>query len=716
MLKLLKLLKPSALLIIFCVIAVSVTGIASLLLPDRMSVIIGEGITSEIEYETTDDGMPIYLNLPGEKMPLPKFVYEGAGKLVLTVDAEGRHLASIDLDLNEAPHFYHTEKDINGNVINLVIPTDEGLTYIPMPVIIRTVDGNPNSERMQGRVVQDDSGAPQVEKRQVSHLDVIWRNGIIMIIITLVSSVASVAVAMLSAKIGMRFGRDIRSKLFRKTVYFSQEQEDQFGTASLITRMTNDVTQMQMIVIMTIRMSLVVPVVLIGGIILSFSKDPKMTGMLLISAPLVLMVIGTVAYKVVPLFKQMQKKIDNLTLVARENITGVRVIRAFGQDERENKRFNFANYQFQVIAIKAARIIAFVFPAMQLIMSITAIGVMVIAINVINSGLQVGSLDFKTIGNMMAVIQYMMQIMFSIIMFSIIFIMVPRASVSAERINEVLDTVNNVKEPDSPVKAQDNNGIIEFKNVSFAFPNASNNTLSNINITLNKGETTAIIGSTGSGKSTLINLIPRLYDVTDGEIVLDSVNIKDYALSDLRSKIGFVSQKAILFEGSIRDNIAYGNQEVTDEDIVRAAKIAQAEEFINELSEGYDYKIEQGGANLSGGQKQRVAIARALCRRPSVYIFDDSFSALDFKTDKRLRKALLKEIKDSTVIIVAQRIGTIMNADRIIVMQDGKIVGIGKHKQLLKDCDVYKEIAISQLSEDELLKGGLDMDIEGGTL
>lgn len=694
MLKLFKMLKPSRIPLLICLLLVTIVGISSLMLPDRMSRIIGEGITAEIEYERAADGSPIYINIMGNKSPMPKFTYQGAGELVLNKDNEG--------DYNVVIKLFDYEKDEKGEIIKISVPVEGELQSFPMPVFLRTEDGDINSPIKQGRVVLDAAGFPQVKKKQVSHLDVIWKNGLIMILITLGSSAASVLLAYLSSNIGMRFGKDLRSSLFHKTLYFSSEEENKFGTASLITRMTNDVTQMQMFVMMAIRMMLVVPVMFIGGLIMAFNKDAKMTGILLISAPLVLIIIGTVASKVVPMFKKMQKRADNLTLVSRENITGVRVIRAFGQDERENRRFNFANVQVTELATKAGRIMAFVFPSIQLIMSLTMVGIVAVTVSRIDAGLKLGSIDFTALGNMMAVSQYMMQIMMSVIMFSIIFIMVPRASVSAVRINEVLNTVGKINDPDAPKKSEKAFSALEFKDVSFSFPNASNPVLANINFSLNKGETTAIIGSTGSGKTTLINLIPRMFDVTDGEILINGVNIKDMTLKDLRAKIGFVSQKAVLFEGSVSENISYGRPNATEDEIIEAAKIAQAHNFIIENAEGYQYKIEQDGANLSGGQKQRLAIARAVCRKPDIYIFDDSFSALDFKTDKKLRAALDKVTAESTVIIVAQRIGTIMNADRIIVMQDGRIVGMGRHKKLLRECEVYREIAVSQLSEKEL--------------
>jgi ATP-binding cassette subfamily B protein len=680
-----------------------------------MSVIIGEGITTEIEHETTADGHTIYMIFGQIKTELPKIVHEGAGELVLTyTEATDTYSVSPQVDFSAEP-YYLTEKDSEGNTVYITMPDAEGnLETIALPSFLRTEDGTTGTPVKQGYVVLDDSGAPQMVRKQVSNLDVIWKNGIIMILITLLSSIASIGVAYVSSKVGMYFGRDIRKNLFRKTVYFSQEQENKFGTASLITRMTNDVMQMQNITMMSMRMMINVPIVFVGGIIMAYRKDPEMMKVLFISAPVVLLFIGVVAANIVPIFKKMQKRIDNMTLVARENITGVRVIRAFNQDERENKRFDHANKQVTGLAIKAARIMAVLFPAMQLIMSLTAIAVVAIAVQRVNAGLQAGSIDFTMLGNMMAVIQYMIQIMFSLVMFSIIFILVPRASVSANRINEVLESENNIVDPKTPLTNSIKGGEIEFKGVNFAFPGAAANVLSDINLSVKSGETVAIIGSTGSGKSTLINLIPRLYDVTEGTVLLDGVDVRDYKQDELRGKIGFISQKAILFEGSIRDNIRYGRPDATEEEILQAAEISQAKDFIEEYEDGLDHRIDQGGANLSGGQKQRLAIARAICRRPEVYIFDDSFSALDFKTDKKLRSALKKITSGSTVIIVAQRIGTIMNADKIIVIHDGKIVGTGKHKQLLRDCEVYKEIAISQMSEEELMRSGLET--AGGAL
>jgi ATP-binding cassette subfamily B protein len=504
--------------------------------------------------------------------------------------------------------------------------------------------------------------------------------------------------------VGAAFGRDIRKKLFDKVIRMSKSQEDAFSTASLITRTTNDVTQLQNLIIMALRMMINVPFMFAGGLIMAMSKDPKMTLVLLVSIPMVAVIIGFAARKVVPLFKSIQKKIDHLTAVSRENITGIRVIRAFGGEEYEDKRFDQANKSVTQTGLKAARIMSALMPLIMLIMSLTALSVMFIAVFNINSDLNKQMLDYTGIGNMMAVIQYIMQIMFSVVMFSVIFIMVPRASVSATRINEILETEPDIIDPPNPVFPL-RQGLVEFENVSFAYSDsAAEKTLENIRFTAKKGTVTAIIGGTGSGKSTLINLIPRQYDATDGKVKIDGVDVREMSLKDLRSRIGFVAQKAVLFEGNIKDNVLYGADK--DNRLKQALEIAQAMNIVEEKEGGYEAVVEQGGRNLSGGQKQRLTIARALATDADILVFDDSFSALDFKTDAMLRKALRENTKDKTVIIVAQRIGTVMDADNIIVLDKGKIVGMGRHEELMERCQEYKDIALSQLSEEELAKGG----------
>lgn len=673
-------------LILIMVIGIS---LSSLYLPDRMSKIIGDGITSEVVYETTDNGEEIYLAIPEMdlEMPLPKIRYKEAGKLVINRIEGKNYVIPIDF-----------EKDTKGNIINLLNPlTGESL---PIPQFLRTVDGNAASQQQQGELLLDSEGFPQLVFQQKSHLDVIWKNGLIMLGITLFSSILSIIVAFLSSKVGSAFGRDIRNTLFNKVISLSKSQEDSFSTASLITRTTNDVTQLQMLVIMALRMMLNVPIMFAGGLIMAMNKDAKMTIVLLVSIPVIALVIGLVATKIIPLFKSVQKRIDHLTKVSRENITGVRVIRAFGGEEFEDGRFVEANKSVTEVSLKAARYMSVLMPSIMLIMSLTAISIMFIATFNINAALRNNALDFTRIGNMMAVIQYIMQIMFSVIMFSIIFIMVPRASVSAVRINEVLKTDPSIINPDDP-KTASRKGKVEFKNVSFSYSDSSSkNVLEGINFTAKKGTITAIIGGTGSGKSTLINLIPRLYDVTNGTVKVDDLDVREMKLDDLRSRIGMVTQKAVVFEGNIKENILYGAEDGNKLD--EAINIAQARNFVEEKEGGVDAAVEQGGRNFSGGQKQRINIARALATNADIIILDDSFSALDFATDASLRKELDKVIRNKTVIIVAQRIGTVMDADNILVLDEGRLVGKGKHKDLLMHCPEYRDIALSQLSEKEL--------------
>jgi len=439
---------------------------------------------------------------------------------------------------------------------------------------------------------------------------------------------------------------------------------------------------------------------MIGGVIFALRKSVQLTSPLGIGVPILAVMIVIVFIFVTPLFKKLQKKIDKLTMVTRESINGVRVIRAFGQGEREVERFDKANTDLNDLQLKAGRIMAILNPSVNLVFNFVMIGILFTAYNMLFAS---DIVDYSGIANISAVFQYSMQIMFSILMLTMTFIMYPRAQVTANRIKEVLETETSIKDKRNPKYDDfDFKGKVVFDDVSFKFPEADSYILNNINIQASPGEVVAIIGSTGSGKSTIVNLLPRLIDVTKGSLTIDGVPIKDIGIKKLRSLIGFVPQKALLFSGTIRENIAFGKENATDEEIKEAAYIAQASDFIESMENKYDSIIEQGGVNLSGGQKQRISIARSIVRKPKIYIFDDSFSALDFKTDFNLRKALKEHVEDVTVFIVAQRIGTIMNADKIVVLQEGRIVGYGKHKELLKTCDVYREIAISQMDEEEL--------------
>lgn len=523
----------------------------------------------------------------------------------------------------------------------------------------------------------------------------IWRYGGYMLIVALGSTACAIIGSLLSSRVAMGVGRDLRDLVFSRVEEYSLHEFDKIGTASLITRTTNDIVQVQTMIVMGLRFLIYAPIMCIGGIIMAYAKDKSLTMMLAIILPIMLLFIGIVAAAIVPLFKSMQKKIDKVNLVLRENLTGIRVIRAFNRLESEQERFMEANKELTDTSIKVNKIMSIMQPIMMLFMNLTTVGVIWFA------GIRIGNGQME-LGDMMAFMQYAMQIMFSLIMVTIMFVMIPRAQASAIRINEVLDIKPEIKDTKAPQKADSQRGYVEFKDVTFSYPGAQEPAISNISFFAKPGETTAIIGGTGSGKSTLINLIPRFYDVDSGNIIIDGVDVRDMTQHDLRAKIGFVPQSIVLFSGTVAENIRFGKSEATYEEIEHAAEVAQASGFISELKDGYESQIAQGGTNISGGQKQRLSIARALVRQPEIYIFDDSFSALDFKTDANLRAALKKEIKESTVIIVAQRVSTVMDADRIIVLDEGKIVGLGKHRELLKTCEVYHEIVSSQLSEEEI--------------
>ncbi|CRK83281.1 ABC transporter ATP-binding protein [Neobacillus massiliamazoniensis] len=523
----------------------------------------------------------------------------------------------------------------------------------------------------------------------------IWRIGGFMLLVAAGGMVCSIFASYLSARIAAGFGRNLRSKLFSHVSNFSLQEFDQLGTASLITRTTNDITQVQQVLVMMLRMMASAPMMCIGGIIMAYSKDAKLTLVLAVAIPILVLAIVIIAKSGIPLFKAMQIKLDTINRVLRENLTGIRVIRSFNRVEHEKKRFNEANFDLMSTAIKVNKIMASMMPIMMVVLNLTTVAIVWFGgIRISNGHMQVG--------DMMAFIQYAMQIMFSFIMLSMMFVMIPRASVSAVRINEVLNTVTNIKDPNSSLGAEGTKGTVEFRNVTFSYPGAEMPAISDISFSMKPGEVTAIIGGTGSGKSTLVNLIPRFYDVQKGEILLDGVNVREMTQKHLREKIGFVPQTAVLFTGTMAENIRYGKEDASDEEVQHAAEIAQASQFIANMPEGYQSVIAQGGTNISGGQKQRLSIARALVRNPEIYVFDDSFSALDFKTDAKLRAALKKETVDATVLIVAQRVSTIIDADQIIVLDEGRITGIGKHRELMESSAVYREIVMSQLSEEEI--------------
>ncbi|MCH6265438.1 ABC transporter ATP-binding protein [Neobacillus citreus] len=523
----------------------------------------------------------------------------------------------------------------------------------------------------------------------------IWKIGGFMLLVAAGGMICSVSASFFSAKAASGFGKLLRSKIFSHVGDFSLQEFDQFGTASLITRTTNDITQIQQVLIMMLRMMVMAPMMCIGGIIMALSKDTKLSLVLAVAIPILIIIILIVQRNAIPLFKAMQVKLDNLNRVLRENLTGIRVIRSFNRIEHEKKRFDEASWDLTQTAIKVNKLMAVMMPTMMIILNLTTVAIIWFG------GIRISN-GHMEVGDMMAFIQYAMQIMFSFLMLSMMFVMIPRASVSAVRIIEVLDTTADIKNPSTPRLPVSSNGEVEFQNVSFSYPGAEMPAISNISFKMRPGEITAIIGGTGSGKSTLINLIPRFYDAGSGKVLVDGTDVREMTQELLRKKIGFVPQQAVLFTGTISENILYGKEEASDEEVRHAAEIAQAAEFINEMPEGYNTLIAQGGTNVSGGQKQRLSIARALVRRPEIFIFDDSFSALDFKTDAMLRAALKEQTQQSTVLIVAQRVSTIIDADQIIVLDNGEIAGIGKHKELMETSKVYREIVMSQLSEEEI--------------
>jgi len=523
----------------------------------------------------------------------------------------------------------------------------------------------------------------------------IWRVGGRMLLVAAGSAVCAIAVSYLAARIAAGFGRILRARVFTRAESFSLHEFDKIGTSTMITRTTNDITQVQMVMVMILRMMVMAPMMAIGGTIMAVSKDAHLSLILLIAVPFLAAVITLLASRTIPLFTLMQSKLDRLNRVLREGLTGIRVIRAFDRVEYEKRRFEEANRDLTETAIRVNRILAVLFPVLMLVMNFTSISI------VWFGGIRIDNGQMK-LGDMMAFIQYAMQIMFSLVMVSMMFVMIPRAEASATRINEVLETAPEINDPTEPKRVASQRGLVEFEDVTFSYPGAEQPALNHISFRAEPGQVTAIIGGTGSGKSTLISLIPRFYDVDSGRVLVDGVDVREMTQDDLRARIGFVPQKAVLFTGTIADNIRYGKETATDEEVRRAAEIAQATEFISGMKDGFASEISQGGTNVSGGQKQRLSIARALVRRPEIYVFDDSFSALDFRTDARLRAALRKETADATVIIVTQRVSTVMDADQIIVLDDGEIAGIGRHKDLLKTCPVYREIVSSQLSEEEL--------------
>ncbi|MFC4007359.1 ABC transporter ATP-binding protein [Nonomuraea purpurea] len=522
----------------------------------------------------------------------------------------------------------------------------------------------------------------------------IVRIGLVMLGVTLIQITCSVVAVYYGAKISMGLGRDLRAAIFHRVQDFSAQEINRFGLPSLITRTTNDVQQVQLLVLMTFTLMVAAPIMCVGGIVLALREDMTLSSLLLVVLPLMVVIVGLIVMRMRPLFRTMQERIDRINQVLREQITGIRVIRAFVRDRHERERFGVANDQLTDVSLRVGRLMALMFPTVMLVVNVSSVAVVWFGGHRIAEGaMQVGALT--------AVIAYLMQILMSVMMAMFMFFMIPRAEVCAERIEEVLDTEPTVHPPAEPVTPQTHLGELELRSVDFRYPGAEEPVLCEVSFTARPGHTTAIIGSTGSGKTTLLNLIPRLFDATDGQVLVDGVNVRDLDPAVLSRAVGLVPQSPYLFSGTVASNLRYGRPDATDEELWRALEVAQAREFVEAMPGGLDEPISQGGTNVSGGQRQRLAIARTLVHRPEIYLFDDSFSALDYATDARLRAALDEEIADATIVIVAQRVNTIRDADLILVLDDGRVVGSGDHAELMTGCPTYREIVLSQLTEQE---------------
>ena len=744
MLKVLKNLKESFLLVVAIIILLCIQATADLNLPDFTSKIVNTGIQQGgIEYavpdvitsknfenlmyftendeqiksyyelmEKNEDNLEDYPELENQDIYELKNISKSEKENLETLIA--KPLAIVyQLENEEAAN------SIKQGMLESVQEDNPQYQLIEQTDIIDLIKQMPDSQKeiilnkidsmistMSDSIIEQ--AAIQAVKTEYSNigidLDKIQNNYIFMVGlqmtgVALISMASAVTIMFLSSRVAAKLGKTLREKLFKKVLSFSTAEFNRFSTASLITRSTNDVQQIQQLITMLFRVLVYAPIIGIGGVLRVIRTGTlSMAWVIALAVVLIIAIVIVLFIVAMPKFKKMQSLIDRLNLVAREILTGLPVIRAFNTQKREEKRFDEANNNLKKNSIFVNKAMSLMMPSMMFIMQAIMILIIWVGGHNVDSGIM-------QVGDMMAFLQYTMQIVMSFLMISIISILLPRASVSANRINEVLETEPEIK--DKPVEEQQKfdeskKGLVEFKNVSFKYPDADTEILEDIDFTAEAGKTTAIIGSTGSGKSTLVNLIPRFYDVTRGELLVDGVNIKNVSQKDLRSRIGFVPQKGVLFSGTIESNIKYGKDNISDDEMKKAASIAQATEFIEKKEEGYNSPIAQGGNNVSGGQKQRLSIARALAIDPEIYVFDDSFSALDLKTDKALREALNTQTENKTVIIVAQRISTIMNADKIIVLEEGKIVGKGTHEELLKNCETYRQIALSQLSEEEL--------------
>ncbi|MDQ2624800.1 MAG: ABC transporter ATP-binding protein/permease [Actinomycetota bacterium] len=525
----------------------------------------------------------------------------------------------------------------------------------------------------------------------------ILRLGVVMLAVSLVQVVGAVLAVYFGSRAAMGFGRDVRKRVFEHVQGFSAQEHGHFGAPTLITRTTNDVQQVQMVVFMTFTMMIMAPILLVGGVVMALREDVELSAVLVVSVPVLAGIVALVVWRMVPMFRSMQKRIDDINRVMREQIAGIRVVRAFVREERESQRFAVANDRLFDVSLRVGKVMAFMFPLVMLVLNLTSAAVLWFGAGRVDSGqMEVGAL--------VAFLSYIAYILMAVMMTTMMFVMVPRAMVSAERIGEILDTEPTVRAPGTPRSLPAPvRGRIEMRAVEFRYPGAEDAVLHGVDLVAEPGETTAIIGSTGSGKSTLLNLVPRLFDVTGGAVLVDGVDVREIELEELWSHIGLIPQRPFLFSGTIRSNVLYGKPDASDDELWHALEVAQAKSFVESLPEGLDAPIVQGGSNVSGGQRQRLAIARALVRRPSIYLFDDSFSALDYATDAALRAALVPETRDAAVVVVAQRVATIRNAHRIVVLENGAVVDSGTHPELLERCETYQEIVYSQLSAQEAM-------------
>ncbi len=740
MLKLIRYLKPYTVFIVVAVALLFVQAMTELALPDYMSNIVNVGIQQggiedaipEVVSKETFDDVSLFMSQEERQQVLSYYdliskesanyeenlkkypILESKDVYVLK-SGEIEDRPSLNLILGKALMAYSGVK--NGMVgENGSFAPPSGFTIPEGANVLLLLRLMPEAQRLEmlnqvdsmvevmGKTIVNQSGALAVKEiyeelgmnTQKLQSGYVLRTGFIMVLMTLLSVLCTIMVAFIASKIAAASARTVRRDVFEKVENFSNSEFAQFSTASLITRTTNDITQIQLVVVLIIRMVFYAPIIGVGGIIRALEKSASMSWIIALAVIILLGMVGIVFAIALPKFKKMQKLVDKLNLVTREHLSGLMVVRAFNTQKFEEERFDAANRDFTRTDLFVNRVMVVLMPAIMFVMN----GTMLLIVWVGAHQIEASTMQ---VGDMMAYIQYSMLIIFAFLMLTMMFIMIPRASVSGARVSEILEVDPQIKDPKNPKKfSQDFKGTVEFKNVCYRFPGAEKNILNSISFTALPGQTTAIIGSTGSGKSTLLNMIPRFYDVCGGQVLVDGIDIREVSQHDLRERIGYVPQKGVLFSGTIESNLKYADETAPKEEVERAAEIARAVEFITAKEEGYDSPISQGGTNVSGGQKQRLSIARALLKRPQIFLFDDSFSALDFKTDAALRRKLKEETGDSTMIIVGQRIATIKNADQILVLDEGNLVGIGKHHQLMKSCQIYREIALSQLSEAEL--------------